>query len=138
MDPAASPLFGKMNFQQMVEHMSESVRGANGRMVHTEILTPAERVSAMQDFVMGPKEFRPNTVNQLMPVDPLPAVHASLEEAIQELETELAAFVDCFQGQEGKRIRHPFFGDLDFEQWLALLSKHARHHLRQFGWHQTG
>lgn len=135
-DPATPPVFGKMNVHQMIEHLCEAMRNANGKDVFPEILTPAERVPAMQEFVVGPKEFRPNTVNQLMPVEPLPAKMTSMEELIRQLEAELHDFVKCFEGQADKRIRNPFFGDLNFEQWVALLAKHARHHLRQFGWQQ--
>lgn len=137
-DPTTPPVFGKMNFQQMVEHFCDAVRNANGKEVYPDILTPAERVPAMQEFVMGPKEFRPNTPNQLMAADPVPVQLADARAAIDQLEIELADFVRCFEGQPDKRVRNPFFGDLDYAHWIALLSKHARHHLRQFGWQQPG
>jgi oxepin-CoA hydrolase/3-oxo-5,6-dehydrosuberyl-CoA semialdehyde dehydrogenase len=28
---------------------------------------------------------------------------------------------------------HPYFGELNVEEWLALHKKHLRHHLTQFG-----
>lgn len=136
-DPATPPRFGKMNLQQMIEHMAEAVRNANGKAVFPEVLTPAERIPAMQEFVVGPKEFRPNTVNQLMPAEPTPARLPGVEAAIADLEAELAAFVRHFEANPGLKVRNPFFGDLNYEQWVALLSKHARHHLRQFGWEQA-
>ena len=40
-DPNKTPLWGKMNLQQMVEHMSESIRIANGKLSFP-LMTPEE------------------------------------------------------------------------------------------------
>lgn len=125
-------VFGKMNLLQMIEHMSDSIRIANGKDAHTKILTPEERIGPMQDFVRSEKEFRPNTKNLLMKDEPVPARSASKEEAIRELEAELNAFADYFKDQPEKIQRNPFFGDLNFDMWIKLLYKHAIHHLKQF------
>ena len=69
------PAWGKMTLQQMIEHFSDSVRIASGKTVHTEILTPAENLERMRDFVMSEKPFRENTPNPLMPETPAPVVN---------------------------------------------------------------
>jgi hypothetical protein len=43
-------------------------------------------------------------------------------------------FVNYFKGNESKLVMNPFFGELNFEQQVRLLHKHAMHHARQFGW----
>jgi hypothetical protein len=128
----APSVFGKMNLVQMIEHMSDSVRIANGKDEHQAIVTPEERIRPMQDFIRSEKDFKPNTKNILLGEEPVPARSANKEEAIRELEMELSDFVKHFHEQEGKTQRNPFFGDLDFNLWVQLLYKHAIHHLRQF------
>ena len=40
---------------------------------------------------------------------------------------------EAFEKNPDLVTRNPFFGDLNFEQSVQLLYKHALHHLRQFG-----
>ena len=124
--------WGKMDVQQMIEHMSEYVRIANGRTpmnVHTE----ADKLPRMQGFLMSEKPFPENTPNVLMPDTPLPARQPTKEAAIAELQGELDHFFAQHEAQEGKKLNNPFFGELDFPMQVQLLHKHATHHLRQFG-----
>lgn len=127
------PEWGKMTLQQMIEHFSDSVRIASGKTAHTDILTPPENLQRMRDFVMSDKPFRENTPNPLMPETPAPVVNLSVEEAIAELQQELNDFFTVFEQNKMQVTRNPFFGDLNFEQNVQLLYKHAVHHLRQFG-----
>jgi hypothetical protein len=131
-DPATVPAWGKMNVQQMIEHMSDSLRIANGRDPK-DCVTPVEHIPRMQDFMMSDKPFKENTVNIQMPETPLPCRWDNVDDAIGELQQELNEFVDVFEQDKTKVITNPFFGDLNFEQWTQLLYKHALHHLRQFG-----
>ena len=127
--PAA---FGKMNVQQMIEHMSDSIRYANGKDPQ-KIITPPERLKLMKDFIMSEKDFRPNTPNSLMSETPVPCKAASLSEAITELEGEIKDFINYFENQPGITSNNPFFGELNYAEWVQGLHKHALHHLRQFG-----
>ena len=92
-DPNVKPVFGKMNLQQMVEHMSDAVRNANGKLSF-ELLTPPERVEAMQSFVRSEKEFKPNTKNVLLGEEPEPVKNKDLSFAIEEYEMEIKDFLD--------------------------------------------
>ncbi len=130
--PDTAPAWGKMNLQQMIEHMSDSVRVANGRDLQ-DCVTPAEHIPKMQAFVMSDVPFKENTVNKLLPADPLDARFDNVDDAIGELKLEIAEFIEVFDQDKQKTITNPFFGDLNFEQWTALLYKHMLHHLRQFG-----
>ena len=127
------PRWGKMTLQQMIEHFADAVRIASGRTVHTNILTPAENLQRMRDFVMSDKPFRENTPNPLMSEVPAPVRQPSIEEAIRELKSELDYFFQYFASAPLAVTRNPFFGDLNFDQNVQLLHKHALHHLRQFG-----
>lgn len=125
--------WGKMNAQQMVEHFSDSVRIASGKD-HFSLQTPEERIPAMQNFIKSEKEFRENTPNSLIPDTPPAWRNKDMESAIRELESEIKDFISVFTIQPDKIILNPFFGNLDFTLWVQLLSKHALHHAKQFGY----
>jgi oxepin-CoA hydrolase/3-oxo-5,6-dehydrosuberyl-CoA semialdehyde dehydrogenase len=57
----------------------------------------------------------------------------TISHAFVELEKEMDTFFAVFQKNNQQQTRNPFFGDLNFEQNVQLLYKHALHHLRQFG-----
>ncbi len=125
--------WGVMNAQQMTEHMSYSVRQANGKDQKT-LLTPSEHLERIRSFMLSDKPFRENTKNSELPDVPLPVKTTSMEEAIEEFKDELSTFVNHFKGNESILVMNPFFGELNFEQWVHLLHKHAMHHAKQFGW----
>jgi hypothetical protein len=125
--------WGKMNFQQMIEHMTDSVREANGKLPRT-LVTTEERLPAMKEFLMSEKEFRPETKNALLGNEPDPVKNKNVPESISALEKELNDFVLHFKDNADKRITNPFFGHLNYDEWTQLLYKHAIHHLKQFGW----
>jgi hypothetical protein len=127
------PHWGKMTLQQMVEHFSDSVRIASGKTVYADFVLPDEQLQKAREFMLSEKPFRENTVNPLMPEVPAPVVNVSAEEAINELQKELNHFFSVFEKNNLQVTRSPFFGDLNYEQNVHLLHKHALHHLRQFG-----
>ena len=128
-----SPQWGKMTLQQMIEHFSDSVRIASGKTVHTDVIFPPEQLQKVRDFVLSEKPFQENTVNPLMPEVPAPVVNPSAEEAINELQKEITFFFSVFEKNNLQVTRSPFYGDLNYEENVHLLYKHALHHLRQFG-----
>lgn len=124
--------WGKMNVQQMIEHMADSVRIANGRDPH-DLVTPEEHVQKMQAFLMSEKPFKENTPNKLLRDEPPPPRHNNIQASLQELQDEINHFFEVFQDNPSKTQMNPFFGALNFDMWVQLLHKHAWHHLRQFG-----
>ncbi len=129
----AAPSWGKMSLQQMTEHFSDAVRIASGKTAITVMVTPAEHLQKMQNFLMSDKPFRENTPNPLLPEVPPPVRNISMEEALKELKTEMDFFFSVFKENTQHKTLNPFFGELNFEQNVQLLNKHALHHLRQFG-----
>ena len=117
----------------MVEHFSESVRIASGKTAHTDFVFPPDQLQKNREFVLSEKPFRENTPNPLMPEVPAPVINVSTEEAMSELDKEIKFFFTVFEKNNLQVTRNPFFGDLNFEQNVHLLHKHALHHLRQFG-----
>jgi hypothetical protein len=132
LDANAERKWGKMNVQQMIEHMSDYVRIASGK-TSVESVTPEERLPRMQGFLMSEKPFPENTPNSLLPDTPGPTRHATKEDAIGELQEEVAHFFAVHEAEPERVTPSPFFGPLNFEQQVQLLHKHSTHHLRQFG-----
>ncbi|MBL7747328.1 MAG: hypothetical protein JNM19_07885 [Chitinophagaceae bacterium] len=134
LDPATAPKWGKMSVQQMIEHYAgDAVRNANGHLKTDTILTPPEQLERMREFMMSEKPFKENTRNPLMGDEPRPLRYKTVQGAIGALQQELIFFFETYEKNPGLVTRNPFFGDLNFEQNVQLLYKHALHHLRQFG-----
>ncbi len=126
-----SPVWGKMNTQQMVEHLAGAFRQASDES-NTATVTPADQLAAFKAFIMTEKEFRPNTKNRLLGEEPAPVIHANLQTALADLQKAISEFVQYFEINPGKITINPVFGALNFPEWVQLLHKHAVHHLKQF------
>lgn len=134
LDPATPPKWGKMNVQQMIEHYGgDGIRSASGRIKIEKIISPPENLQRMQEFLMSDKPFRENIKNPLLGEDPRPLRYKTVQAAIGATQQELIYFFEVFEKDPKLITRNPFFGDLNFEQNVQLLYKHALHHLRQFG-----
>ncbi len=134
LDPAAPPKWGRMSAQQMIEHFAgDAIRNASGRLKIADIITPPGNLQKMRDFMMSDKPFKENTKNILLGEEPAPLRYKTYQGAIGALQQELIYFFEAFEHDHGLITRNPFFGDLNFEQNVQLLHKHALHHLRQFG-----
>lgn len=134
LDPATVPRWGKMSVQQMIEHYAgDAVRNASGKLKFDNIMTPPENLARMLEFMMSEKPFKENTKNPLMGEVPTTLRYKTVQGAIGALQQELIYFFETYEKNPAMIIRNPFFGDLNFEQNVQLLYKHALHHLRQFG-----
>ena len=127
-----APLWGKMNARQMMEHIIDVVMVANGK-IKLPVVTPADRLPRLQEFMMSEKPFKENTKSPVLVEEPTQLKKHTKEAAIGKLQEELIYFFEAFEKDHNLITRNPFFGDLNFEQNVQLLYKHARHHLRQFG-----
>jgi hypothetical protein len=134
LNPATAGLWGKMSVQHMIEHLGgEAIRAANGNLKIEKVLTPAENLDRMREFLMSDKPFKENTKNPLMGEELAPLRYKTVQAAIGALQEQLIYFFEAFEKNPILTTRNPYFGDLNFEQNVQLLYKHALHHLRQFG-----
>ena len=124
--------WGKMNAQQMVEHMSYAFRVASGK--HSENAQYNEEITQKgYNFIMTEKPFRENTPNKLLSDEPSPLKNANMNEAIAELQKEIDDFFSAYSANAEMRTVNPFFGNLNWEEQVQLLHKHTTHHAKQFG-----
>jgi hypothetical protein len=123
--PAGTPpLWGKMNLQQMIEHFTDVVMVASGK-IKLPIVTPADKLSRYRDFMLSEKPFKENTKSPVLPDEPAPLKKQTKEELIH--------FFEDFEKDPALKTTHPVFGELNFEENIQIMHKHALHHLRQFG-----
>lgn len=128
----ATGKWGKMNAQQMIEHVSGFFKVSSNKL-HFPLVTPVEHLPKFKEFLMSDKAFRENTQAPVLPKDPLPVRLATIQQSIDELDNEIKGFIDIFNKNSSLKTRHPVFGDLDFAEWVQLHHKHVMHHLKQFG-----
>ena len=129
--PGAVAKWGKMNAQQMVEHVSGFFRVSTNQ-IKFPFVTPVEHLPKYIEFLRSEKEFRENTKAPILPDEPMQVRLPNLEAAINDLENEVKNFFAFFESQPGISTQHPVFGNLNFEDWILLHYKHVSHHLKQF------
>jgi hypothetical protein len=125
-------LWGVLSPQGMIEHLSDSVGYAYGRLKYEKVVTPPEYLERSRAFVLSDKPFKQNTKNALMSDEPLPLRLGSMTEAIEELRSEIKAFTDFYASHSGHKELNAFFGEFNYDEQVHLLHKHAWHHLTQF------
>jgi hypothetical protein len=128
------PLWGKMNLQQMVEHVT-AFYNVSTEKIQFELVTPEEHLPKFREFLFSDKQFRENTKAPASVIgeEPLPLACNDMEDAIAKLHEAVDGFVQFFKNNPGKKTLHPVFGPLNVEEWILLHYKHVTHHLRQFG-----
>lgn len=131
--PETPAVFGKMNAQQMVEHMAEYIRLGCGQPIISTQLYTDESLERMQSFLKSDKGFKPNTPNPLMNDNPAQTIFADYTAAVADVEKAIDSFFQTFTTTPNLIVHNPFFGPLNYEMTLQLLCKHAQHHLNQFG-----
>lgn len=123
--------WGKMNGQQMIEHVSGFFRISNGKLSFSFLSSP-EHLVKLREFLLSDKEFRENTKAPMLPDESFAVKNNSVTASIDELKNEIKDFVQLFENNPGLQKQHPVFGDLNFEEWILLHYKHMVHHAKQF------
>ena len=126
--------WGKMNGQQMVEHVAAFFYVSTEK-IKFDLVTPAEHLPKYREFLFSDKEFKENTKapGNVIGEEALPLRYANMEEALEKLSESITYFESYFKDDADKKTLHPVFGELNFEEWVLLHYKHVTHHLRQFG-----
>ena len=126
------PLWGRMNVQQMIEHFTDVMMVASGK-IKLPVATPPDRLPKLREFMMSEKPFKENTKSPVLGEEPAPLKKRTKEAAIGKLQEEIIYFFEAFEKSPALTTSNPVFGELDFEMNIQLLHKHALHHLKQFG-----
>jgi Protein of unknown function (DUF1569) len=126
--------WGKMNAQQMVEHVTAFFKLSSGKIV-MPVLSSEEQLVKLKAFLLSDKEFRENTKapKEIIGDDPLPLRNETMEAALTKLKLSIEEFFQFFSVGPDSTSAHPVFGVLSFDEWVLLHYKHVLHHAKQFG-----
>lgn len=123
------PNWGTMSPQRMVEHLTDSlVMAREGFKVKLEI--PEEHVSGALKFLRSEKPM-PRNFKVKYASGEIPNRNADIPSAVEELATEWKNFEDYFVSEDMKTL-HPVYGEIDYDTWMLVHSKHFTHHFEQF------
>ncbi|WP_088323740.1 hydroxymethylglutaryl-CoA reductase, degradative [Polaribacter tangerinus] len=123
------PIFGKMNAQQMIEHLSLLLKISNGKMP-VNVFVEDEKSTRRKAFLDTDKELQIGFKAPLLSEEPTPVKFNSLQEAINDLVIQIKDFNSFYETE--KTATHPFFGELDAAYWHKFHTKHFTHHFKQF------
>lgn len=132
LDLNTQPLWGTMNAIGMIEHLSDSLQLAQGKLDGVTLQIPEEKIPKAMGFLMSDHPFPKNFKAPYGDADK-DNRYDTLEDAIAEFESYWDAFEKYFDSHPGIRHIHPSFGNLNKEEWLRVHSKHLTHHFQQFG-----
>lgn len=123
----ARPRWGKMNAEQMLAHLVESMRMAVGEITPRSKNLPL-RYFPLKQLVIYWLPFPKGapTAPELLPKE---------SGTIDRGRTELVRLMRLFAERAGQAQwpEHPAFGKLTRQAWGVLTYRHFDHHLRQFG-----
>ncbi len=126
--------WGKMNAQQMVEHLA-AIFNVSIEKIKFDLVTHEEHLPKYKEFLLSDKQFRENTKAPVNVIgeEPLPINYKNYNEAVSKLHDAVDHFLAYFKEDPEKKTLHPVFGPLNFDEWVLLHYKHVTHHLRQYG-----
>ena len=130
LNKASKPLFGLMNAQQMIEHLSLLMQISNGK-INADHYVSDEKSARRKPFLDTEDELQIGFRASILSDEPTPEKFETIEKALNNLIAEIKNFEVHFKTE--KVENHPFFGELDYEYWKKFHTKHFTHHFKQFG-----
>jgi hydroxymethylglutaryl-CoA reductase len=130
--PEDRPVFGKMNSQQMIEHLSAVTQIANGNWP-LDVFVSEDKSARRKVFLDTENELQIGFKASFLSEEPKELLFNSIDESIVDLIHQLEKFVSVFAEDKNRTMVHPFFGELDVEYWKKFQVKHFTHHFKQFG-----
>ncbi len=126
-------LWGKMNAQNMIEHLANTVKLTNGKKQAILKATESEARSAKEQFIYTEIEMPKGLKSSTMGDNPEPLEFENLQDAIKDLNEQLNDFEHYFKNNPDACFIHPRLGFLNHKEWIVLHNKHFTHHFKQFG-----
>lgn len=127
--PESQPKWGKMNVAQMLSHCQGPMDVAFGNLKLKPNFLIGLLGKMFKNKILNAAEFKKNspTAPEFIRKDAI-----DFEQSREELINKIIRFSEL--GQEAiKSNKHPFFGEMSFEDWDRLQYMHLDHHLKQFG-----
>ena len=127
--PESKAVWGKMNVAQMCKHCTLASDVAFGKidLKINFLMKLLGKLLKKNVFYGGDMGKNSPTAKEFLITS-----EVELEKAKSEFITNFSRFAT--EGKSSiKTMNHPFWGKMTYEDWDALMWKHADHHLRQFG-----
>ena len=124
------PIFGKMNGQQMIDHLAFVMKFSNGNLA-TDTFVEEEKAALRKAFLNTDRELQVGFKAPMLSEDPYPVKFATIQESIDDLILQIDKFELHFKTTKSEK--HPFFGRLNYDFWKKFHVKHFTHHFKQFG-----
>lgn len=123
----AKAQWGKMNAEQMLAHLVESMRMGIGEIAPRSKKLPIRYFPLKQLIVY----FLPFPKSAPTAPELLPKETGTIDRGKSELARLLRLFAE--RAHQTEWPEHPAFGKLTKRAWGVLTYRHCDHHLRQFG-----
>jgi hypothetical protein len=130
--PNDPSLWGKMNVNEMIVHVTDQVRMAFGEKPSPYRGTMMTSTIMKFLILLG----MPIPKGKIETTNELKQGAGGTKPTVFEKDRQiLSDLVDNFSSRYGEGVsrKHPVFGDLDKQQWGRLAYLHLNHHLNQFG-----
>lgn len=125
-------LWGKMNAQQMIEHLSLVFILSIGKINFPYQGTEEEAKRNWEGFVQSENPWR--EVFQASDLgEPRPAREANIEASKAMLNTSFQKYLAYSEANPDAIHPQYYLGNLSVDQWRQVHIKHMKHHMRQFG-----
>jgi hypothetical protein len=126
--PGAQPQWGVMNAEQMMAHCLSPIEVAFGNMTLKSNIFMRIIGKLYKNKILQSPRFKKNS----------PTVPEFVKKGNYDFETTKGALIKAIESfsRNGhsviKNTKHPFFGNMTYEEWDQLQWKHLDHHFRQF------
>lgn len=131
--PETPAMFGNMNAQQMIEHVSliyDYVLSNN----KINVLTPDDKIEKVKRaFLWSEGGFKRGITNEFTKSISFECKLEDLTIAINEFEKRHLLVAIAINQNAIIDKTHPVFGLLNTEEWTQFFTKHTWHHFNQFG-----
>lgn len=132
LQPSKQPLWGRMSAHQMLCHVADAFRVAEGSKPASSVANwftrHVVRRLALQTPLRPPRGIRgPKEVDQLQDGTSPTVFEGDRAETLRLIERFRRLPPTHAFGE------HPMFGPMTHDEWLIFHAKHLDHHLRQFG-----
>ena len=126
LDPDKQPLWGKFTCQDMLAHLSDSLKMSLGKLPVKQQNLPF-RYTPLKQLAVYILPIPKNSPTA-------PELIARKGESVEEEKKNIVEFLNEFEKKKEQKnwIIHPAFGKLSESAWGVLVYRHMDHHLRQF------
>jgi Protein of unknown function (DUF1569) len=126
------PEWGKMNAQQMIEHLAGTFLLSNGRFPWKGTAGTEMGLAAKAKFLSDDFEYPRFLRAPGVPEEPNPTRFPDLDVAKSRFLAEIDRNFTYFSENPQATPIHPLFGELNFEAWMTVHARHIQHHFKQF------